>query len=64
MQKIDRNIGLQKRQFFAENWDTSLKIVIITLNPGQLFSVSDPSSLFLSPVLPDGIFSNQKYKFG
>jgi hypothetical protein len=34
--KIDRNIGFgEKRQFFAENWRKSQKIVIITLTPGD-----------------------------
>jgi hypothetical protein len=34
MQKSDQNIGIfEKRQFFAENWEKSQKIVIITLTP-------------------------------
>jgi hypothetical protein len=36
LKKIDHNIGfLEKRQFFAENWQKSTKIVIITSTPDQ-----------------------------
>jgi hypothetical protein len=35
-QKIDHNIGVcEKRQFFAENWEKSQKMVIITSTPGH-----------------------------
>jgi hypothetical protein len=34
MQNLDHNIGFrEKRQFFAENWEKSQKIVIITSTP-------------------------------
>jgi hypothetical protein len=37
MQNFDHNIGFwEKRQFFAENWEKSQKIVIITSTPGQV----------------------------
>jgi hypothetical protein len=36
-EKVDHNIGFyEKRQFFAENWQKSQKIVIITSTPGNL----------------------------
>jgi hypothetical protein len=35
MQNVDHNIGFrEKRQFFGEIWQKSLKIVIITSTPG------------------------------
>jgi hypothetical protein len=36
MQKFDHNIGFwETRQFFAENWRKSQKILIITSTPGR-----------------------------
>jgi hypothetical protein len=37
MQKFDHNIGFREKRknFFAENWQKSQKIVIITSTPGH-----------------------------
>jgi hypothetical protein len=36
LQKFDHNIGFEKNaNFFAENWQKSPKIMIITSTPGQ-----------------------------
>jgi hypothetical protein len=42
--------------FFAENWQKSQKIVIITSTPGR--------HVICGPGLPDDIFSNKKSHFG
>jgi hypothetical protein len=36
MQKCDHDIGFKKTHFYAENWQKSQKIVIITSTPGGL----------------------------
>jgi hypothetical protein len=43
--------------FFAENWQKSQKIVIITSTPSQIFYILHTTGL------PDGIFSNPKSNF-
>jgi hypothetical protein len=73
MQNFDHNIGFKKNaNLFAENCRKSRKIVIITSNPGHTgYKISSHTDTQLKPPqaesipgLPDGLFSNQKSKFG
>jgi phosphotransferase system IIA component len=65
LKQLDHNIGFrEKRQFFAENWEKSQKIVIIISTPGRRHELQKTKTqIFALKVFGNPFFSLKKRKF-